>query len=587
MTGGQHPFGQLEVLPLVNVLLAEGVQQVIITTDDVAKYRLHDVPSGVKVWGRSRVVEAQEVLSFVDGCTVLVHDQRCAAEKRRDRKRGRLDTPDFRVVINERVCEGCGDCGDKSNCLSVQPVETPFGRKTRIDQDSCNFDLSCLQGDCPSFMKVPAKPRRASATNRPRFPEVPSIIPSPPAVAPHDVTVRLAGIGGTGVVTASQIIGTAAMLQGLHVRGLDQTGLSQKAGPVVSDLRLSVDEPRPSNRATARSVDVLLAFDQLVAGADATVRTLDPGRTTVVLNTASVPTGAMVVHPDRPYPADEVRSRITNGARSQLDVDASRLVSQLLGDESTVNVFMIGVAVQAGLVALDPELVEQAIELNGVAVTKNLSAFRWGRAWRCEPDVVAFTADPTVYTPEAPLVDRLAADLGAYQDRHYAERFREVVARVEARGHAELTEAVATNLHRLMAYKDEYEVARLLLADAPKGARYLLHPPLLRSLGMRDKIELGSWSRPAFRVLRAMRRVRGTPFDVFGWAHVRRVERAMVPEYIDAVDVVLDHLGDDNIGEAVAIASLADRVRGYEDLKLERATAFRDELAARLERFSR
>ncbi len=587
MTGGQDPFGQLDVLPLVKVLLAEGVRQVIITTDDLSRYRLHEVPAGVTVWGRSRIVEAQEVLSFVDGCTVLVHDQRCAAEKRRDRKRGRLDTPDFRVVINERVCEGCGDCGDKSNCLSVQPVDTPFGRKTRIDQGSCNFDLSCLQGDCPSFMKVPVSSRRPSATERSALPEVPTIIPAPPTVGPHDLTVRLSGIGGTGVVTASQIIGTAAMLQGYHVRGLDQTGLSQKAGPVVSDLRLSTEAPRPSNKATAGSVDVLLAFDQLVAGADATLRTLDPQRTIVVVNTAAVPTGAMVVHPDRPYPVDELRTRIGDGSRAQLTVDASRLVTRLLGDESTVNVFMIGVAVQAGLVPLEPAVVEQAIELNGVAVSKNLAAFRWGRSWRCEPEVVEHTADPTVFTMEAPLVERLADDLAAYQHQRYADRFREVVERVDAAGHPELTEAVATNLHRLMAYKDEYEVARLLLDHAPKGARFLLHPPVLRSLGMRGKIELGSWSRPAFRVLRTMRRLRGTPFDVFGWAHVRRVERAMVPEYVDAVDVLLTGLTDDHVAEAVAIASLPDRVRGYEDLKLERAEAYRDELAARLARFTR
>ncbi len=591
MTGGQNPFGQLDVLPLVRVLLAEGVQQVIITTDDVAKYRLHDVPAGVKVWGRSRIIEAQEVLSFVDGCTVLVHDQRCAAEQRRDRKRGRLDTPDFRVVINERVCEGCGDCGDKSNCLSVQPVDTPFGRKTRIDQASCNFDLSCLQGDCPSFMKVPVNTRRGASPAVRTLPEVPTIIPDPPAGSLNELTVRLSGIGGTGVVTASQIIGTAAMLQGFHVRGLDQTGLSQKAGPVVCDLRLSRSEPRPSNKATAGSVDLLLAFDQMVAGADATVHTLDPQRTTVVVNTAAVPTGAMVVHPDRPYPSDELRARLEGGAREQVAVDASRLVALLLGDESTVNVFMIGVAVQAGLLPLHPGVVEQAIELNGVAVSKNVAAFRWGRAWSCEPEVVQHTAAPTVQTQEVPLVERLAADLTGYQSDRTAARFREVVERVDAVGHPDLTEAVARNLHRLMAYKDEYEVARLLLADAPKGATFMLHPPVMRSLGMRSKIELGGWFRPILRLLRSMRRLRGTPFDVFGWAHVRRVERAMIPEYVEAVDVLLAHLAadtiTDTIAEAIAIASLPDRVRGYERLKLERAQAYREELAVRLGHFSR
>ena len=208
MTGGQDPFGQLEVLPLVRVLLAEGVRQVIVTTDDLSKYRAHDVPAGVKVWGRSRIIEAQEVLAAVPGCTVLIHDQRCAAEKRRDRKRGRTATPNFRVVINERVCEGCGDCGDKSNCLSVQPVDTPFGRKTRIDQGSCNFDLSCMEGDCPSFMKVPIDAAAASPRERP---QPPAHIPAPTvaAVTASECTIRLSGIGGTGVVTTAQILGTA------------------------------------------------------------------------------------------------------------------------------------------------------------------------------------------------------------------------------------------------------------------------------------------------------------------------------------------------------------------------------------------
>jgi indolepyruvate ferredoxin oxidoreductase len=582
MTGGQSPFGQLDVLSLTRVLQAEGVEQIIVTTDDVSRYRLHDLPQGVKVWGRSRIVEAQEALSFVPGCTVLIHDQRCAAEKRRDRTRGRIDTPDFHVVINERVCEGCGDCGDISNCLSVQPVDTAFGRKTRIDQGSCNLDLSCLQGDCPSFMKVPRS--KGPAPDRPVL-DAPSVIPAPPLPFVDELTVRLSGIGGTGVVTTSQIIGTAAMLQGFHVRGLDQTGLSQKAGPVVSDLRLSRTIPHPSNRATAGSVDLLLAFDQLAAGNDATIRTLDPARTTVIANTAAVPTGAMVVHPERAYPTAELAERIDASALVQHRVDASGLVRSLLGDETTVNVFITGVAVQLGHLPLVPDIVERAIELNGVAVAKNVAAFRWGRAWACEPDAVARVVDPAAPTDDAPLVTRLAGDLRAYQNAAYAARFMAVVERVQVAGHPALTEAVARNLHKLMAYKDEYEVARLLLATAPTGATFLLHPPILRSMGMKRKLELGPWSRHAFRILRAMRRIRGTAIDVFGWADVRCVEREMIPEYVEAVDAMLAHLTADNLAEAIAIAQLPDRVRGYEHLKLERAEAYRDELAARLRAF--
>lgn len=590
MTGGQDPFGQLDVLPLVRVLLAEGVRQVIITTDDLSKYRAHDLPAGVKVWGRSRIIEAQEVLAAVPGCTVLVHDQRCAAEKRRDRKRGRSETPDFRVVINERVCEGCGDCGDKSNCLSVQPVETPFGRKTRIDQASCNFDLSCMEGDCPSFMKVPM----TSATHAPKVaaarPVPPGDLPEPHPTALDELTIRLSGIGGTGVVTTAQILGTAAMLQGLHVRGLDQTGLSQKAGPVVSDLRLSRFEPHPSNRATAGSVDVLLAFDQLVAGTDATVRTLDRSRTALVANTATVPTGSMVLHPSRRYPADELGVRLDGSTRSHVRVDATRLANELLGDDSTVNVFIAGVAVQSGLVPIAPALVEKAIELNGVAVAKNVAAFRWGRAWTADPTGVERVAAPTGSDgthDDRPLIVRLAADLKSYQSDRTSRRFLSVIEQVMTAEQPALTEAVATHLHKLMAYKDEYEVARLLLAGAPRGARFLLHPPMLRAMGMRRKIEMGPWSRPLFVVLRSMRRLRGTPFDVFGWAGVRRLERDMIGEYVAAVATLLAHLRADNIDEAVAIASLPDSVRGYEHLKLERAAAYRQELRTRLEAFTR
>ncbi len=300
MTGGQDPFGQLDVISLVKVLQAEGVQHIIVTTDDLSRYKAADMPPGLKVWGRTRLIEAQEVLSMIPGTTVLIHDQRCAAEKRRDRKRNKIEQPKFKVVINERVCEGCGDCGDKSNCLSVQPTDTAFGRKTRIDQGSCNFDLSCLEGDCPAFMTVVPGKGRGSPTRR--LPTVPVQLPVPPRNDDQECTIRMSGIGGTGVVTTSQILGTAAMLQGFHVRGLDQTGLSQKAGPVVSDVRISRVAPHPSNKATEGSVDVLIAFDQLVAGIDSTMRSTSTDRTVVVANTATVPTGSMVIHPGSGVP---------------------------------------------------------------------------------------------------------------------------------------------------------------------------------------------------------------------------------------------------------------------------------------------
>ncbi len=619
MTGGQDPNGQLSVVDLCRVLLAEGVQRIIVTPDELHRYRMLDMPAGVKVWGRTRLLEAQDLLAREPGCTVLIHDQRCAAEKRRDRKRGLIETPSFRVVINERVCEGCGDCGDKSNCLSVQPVDTIWGRKTRIDQDSCNFDFTCMEGDCPAFMKVEPSARarrrggraRATAGDPPAVPAPPPTATAGDAGVGDDITIRMAGIGGTGVVTVAQVLGTAAMLQGWHVRGLDQTGLSQKAGPVVSDLRLTRQAPSASNKAHSNSVDVLLAFDQLVAGADSTMRTLAGGRTVAVLNTAAVPTGGMVTHPNRPFPQAEVSERLDGVLARATRVDAQRIVRRLFGNDTTANVFQLGVAVQAGLVPVTPEYVERAIRLNGTAVATNLAAFAWGRAWVHDPTLLgeaaaedtpgmAHTADTAGVTEgPAELRERLHADLVAYQSPRYARRFDAVVDRVEALGHTELTTAVAVHLHKLMAYKDEYEVARLLLATtrdqaaaiAGPGAKvtWVLHPPMLRAIGFGRKIEFRGWTRPAFVALRALRRLRGTPFDVFGWARVRRVERALVGEYVAAVDSLLAGLAAAapaaRVAEAVAIASLPDRVRGYEHLKLERAGVYRDELARRLAAF--
>ncbi|MGE0141205.1 MAG: indolepyruvate ferredoxin oxidoreductase family protein, partial [Ilumatobacteraceae bacterium] len=379
MTGGQDPNGQLEVADLVRVFLAEGVRRVIVTTDDLDRYRSVAMPPAVDVWDRSRLLEAQRVLREVPGTTVLIHDQRCAAELRRDRKRRRITPPSFRVVIAERVCEGCGDCGEVSNCLSVQPVDTAYGRKTRIDQATCNLDASCVRGDCPSFLTVTPRPERArraerSGTVRADVAALPdshvsdSEMPDPEVIVSTDeCTIRLSGIGGTGVVTVSQILGTAAMLDGFQVRGLDQTGLSQKAGPVVSDVRLSTTRPHPSNRATVGSVDTLLAFDLLVAASDAHIAGSASDRTIAVASSSPVATGAMVVHPELAYPHDEAVHRLRSSCRSLVTVDALGVTTSELGDAATANVYVLGVAVQRGAVPVAPARIEEAIRLNGVS----------------------------------------------------------------------------------------------------------------------------------------------------------------------------------------------------------------------------
>jgi len=614
MTGGQLPCGQLDVPALASVFLTEGVRRVLITTDDPGRYRGVTLPIGVDVWSRSKIVDAQHALAEVPGTTVLIHDQRCAAELRRDRKRGRVEQPNWKLVIDQRVCEGCGDCGAVSNCLSVQPIDTPFGRKTKIDQASCNLDASCLDGDCPSFMTVrpsvrttrAARRTRAGKLNETSKPSKPgrarpgsgrvidvTLLPAPMvSVDSDDCTIRLSGIGGTGVVTVSQILGTAAMLDGFQVRGLDQTGLSQKAGPVVSDVRLSRGDPRASNRASTGSVDALIAFDLLVAASDMHVAGASPERTRVVASSSAVGTGSMVVDPGTPFPRREALDRLRASSRSVATVDAIAATTAALGDPAMANVYLLGVAVQQGLVPVTPEHIEEAIILNGVAVDQNIVAFRTGRvdahAGPVGSGAPTDASTPTVEPLDA-LIDRLADDLRDYQSSRYADRYRQVLDRAASCSDDALSRSVAVHLHQLMAYKDEYEVARLLLLPSSRaaaeavggpGARvhWHLHPPVLRALGLQRKLRLGRWATPMFRALRAGRRLRGTPFDLFGMAKLRRIERSLVTEYVAVVDQLVAGYSTARAADAVAIASLPDLIRGYEHLKLRRVEQYHTEL---------
>jgi indolepyruvate ferredoxin oxidoreductase len=659
MTGGQHAEGSVDVATLAQLLLLEGVKRVVITTDEPKKYargslraraqKRQALPKGVDMRDRTDIVAVQQELAQVRGVTVLIHDQACAAEKRRLRKRGSVPTPAARVVINERVCEGCGDCGDVSNCLSVQPVDTPYGRKTRIHQTSCNLDYSCIKGDCPSFATVtPAANKTSQPVTRSTLAAVDvhvdvhvdvQDLPAPKLlVSADDCTIRMPGIGGTGVVTVSQVVATAALLEGKSARGLDQTGLSQKAGPVVSDIRIAT-VAHHSNKATDGSIDCYLAFDLLVAASDANLAGCSPERTVVVGSTSPTPTGAMVTHPEIGYPATaELQARINEATRvgDGTWVDAAGLTEDLFGDATTLNIFLLGVGQQAGAVPLQANKIEEAIGLNGVAVERNIAAFRWGRRWVADPHSVrrAATEAAAARHPVAvhgqrqqdqlslppaladaiallpvgdavrALIGQRSADLVDFQSEKYATRYLDVVARVAvasarcAAGSDRLTEAVARNLAKLMAYKDEYEVARLLVSPQAQidaeavggpGAKVVwhLHPPILRSLGMKSKLKLGPWARPAIAGLAAGKRLRGTPLDPFGYASVRRLERAMVTEYIDAVRALSELLDTTRFDAAVAIAELPDQVRGYEGLKERRAAAYRSELAQRLADYRR
>ncbi|MBW1882006.1 MAG: indolepyruvate ferredoxin oxidoreductase family protein [Deltaproteobacteria bacterium] len=642
MTGGQDPQAQLGVPAIVRNLLNQGVARVLITTDDVGKYRDVELPEGVEVWSRVRLIEAQEALARVAGTSVLIHDQGCAAEARRARKRGTLPKPSQRILINHRICEGCGDCGQISNCLSVQPVETVFGRKTEIDQTTCNFDYSCLEGDCPSFMSVTrrgsglrsrwldgwrgGRQTESAETGPPNFPEPPTQLPSPCRIVPDDeFAMRITGIGGTGVVTVAQVVGTAAMLDGYHVRGLDQIGLSQKAGPVVSDLRFSRTQPTATNRLGEAQADLLLAFDQLVAASEKGLRTADPEKTAVVGSTTATPTGEMITHLDIELPTPEALSkRIAGRTRTQAQfwADAAATTRDLFGDTTSANIFVIGMAVQAGCLPIDASKIEAAITLNGVSIDVNLAAFRWGRAQVVVPERVEAArkqrqpvairraasgglelATGLVERIEAlgfdaareATVSRFADELVKWGSESDARAYLDVLERVTAAeegvqpGRRRLAFCVAANLYKLMAFKDEYEVARLMtepegfsaateLAAGRDRIAWKLQPPLLRRFGLSRKITIGAWATPAIRLLARAKFLRGTPFDPFGRAGIRRLERALPGEYIDALDRTLGLLGVENFEAVLALAALPNRVRGYEALKLERAASYREEL---------
>ncbi|WP_424531345.1 indolepyruvate ferredoxin oxidoreductase family protein [Sphaerisporangium viridialbum] len=615
MTGGQQAVGALSVDRLASLLLIEGVAKVIVTTDAPERLRGAAFPKGVEVRHRDELLRSQEELAATAGVTVLIHDQECAAEKRRKRRRGKQPTPATRVVINERLCEGCGDCGAKSNCLSVQPVPTEFGRKTRIHQSSCNVDYSCLSGDCPSFLTVAPTGRK----HHTRAADLPGdALPEPGGREAHgDFAVRITGVGGTGVVTVAQILATAAVIDGRHVRGLDQTGLAQKGGAVVSDLRVTSAPVERAPKLATAECDLYLACDSLVAADPAHLEAASPERTVAVVSTTEVPTGRMIVDTSVSFPRQSsIRAAIETAVSSAFYLDARGLAEALFDDGQFANILQLGAAYQAGAIPMPASCVERAIELNGVAVEANKQAFRRGRQAVADPDSLqAALAPPTAPaaspaprpdaaarrvraivkaepgTELARLLDIRVPDLVDYQDDRYATAYAEFVERVRERegGPTAVTEAVARNLHKLMAYKDEYEVARLSLdaslspaIEAEYGAgstySYNLHPPVFRALGMKRKIRLGRWFRPAFRVLRATRGVRGTRLDLFGYAGVRRVERELVGEYRDVVLQALSAVPADHPA-LLRLADLPDMVRGYEDIKLANVAAYRREQA--------
>jgi len=614
MTGGQDVFGGKSVAAIVRELLAEGVRRIVVTTDDPERYRGIELGERTAVRHRDDLLAIEQDLARESGVTVLINDQQCAAEKRRLRKRGRLARPPRHVLINERVCEGCGDCGVKSNCLSVEPVPTEFGRKTRINQTSCNQDYSCLLGDCPSFMTLEGElPEvRAAAVADP-----PVDLPDPVPCVPSDhFSVFMAGIGGTGVVTTNQVLGMAAALAGCTVRGIDQIGSSQKAGPVVSHLHIARAPEEGAARLMAGQADLLLAFDMLTAAQPQHLGIAAASRTILVGNLDMVPTGATVTDVRRAVPEPEVlRSRLAAATRAPAHfIPALTLARRVLGNEAAANMLLVGAAFQAGAIPLPRAAIEQAIRMNGVAVDANLRAFHWGRIAVHAPALVTQTLQPaSVPTPATTLPPALStplaalaldpqmearvalrlAELTAFQDSALAARYLARLGAVAGISRDPgLIEAVALNLYKLMAVKDEYEVARLIVADFDRndgyaGARlhWHLHPTFLRALGIRHKVRLGRWFIPLARLLARLKILRGTRFDLFGATRARRADRALLLSYEAMLRDLLARPLPADLAPVRALAALPDMVRGYEEVRLGTIDAYHaacERLLARL-----
>ncbi len=621
MTGGQDAAGIAPVPDLTRLLEAEGVKRIAVVSDDPDQYRDNArFAPGTKVAHRDEMDRIQRELREVEGTTVIIYDQGCAAELRRARKRGKVATPTTRVVINEAVCDGCGHCGQISNCMSVHPVQTPLGRKTRIHQESCNLDMSCVDGECPAFITVEVGNGPTAEGPLPQL-DLPKV---PDAHVPASGNVLTVGIGGTGVVTVNQMLATAARLDGKQVTSLDQIGLAQKGGPVVSHLQIGEQLPETASRIGEGSADAYLVFDVVAGVAAANLARTAAERTTAVVSTSRVPTGDMVSDIEQEaFPGiDAFRRRIDASTRAGANawVDAEGIARALFRSQPAANLLLLGVAYQRGLIPVSAAAIERAIELNGVAVDVNRRAFDTGRAWAI--DAAPFTGlvpAAEVATPPAPtpsiqkMIDRIGPgdpmlrdtlawrlpELVAFGGDGWAERYTDTVARVRAAettlsDETHLTTAVATHLCSFMTYKDEYEVARLhsdasVIADiearfgTDAKITYRLKPPTLTSLGYDKKIAIGRRTGAlTFGALRRLRGLRGTVFDPFGRTAERKMERELIAEYEELVAELLTGLTPDTLAEAVRIAELADRVRGYGHVKLDNVAAYRSDVQVAL-----
>ncbi|MDP6706993.1 MAG: indolepyruvate ferredoxin oxidoreductase family protein, partial [Alphaproteobacteria bacterium] len=600
MTGGQPHDGPLSPWQISQQVHHEGVARVVVVTDEPDKYPVGtDWAPGVTVHHRDELDRVQRQLRETPGVTVLIYDQTCAAEKRRRRRRGTFPDPDRRVFINDLVCEGCGDCSVMSNCVSVEPLETEWGRKRQINQSACNKDFSCLKGFCPSFVTVKgAALRKAESREDDGLAAAAAGLPEP---APEEIdkpyNIIVTGIGGTGVITIGQLLGMAAHLEGKGASVLDFTGLAQKNGEVLSHIRVAPDpDDIHSPRVADGNLDLLLGCDLVTAAGTEAMKTVERGQTHAIVNSHLSPTAAFTLNPDMDFQGKRLQEIVREGAGDNLSefVAASELATALAGDAIATNVFMLGYAYQRGTIPIAGEALLKAIELNGVAVEANKRTFGLGRLAAHDITVVeraagpAATAKPDVAEDLEAIIEKRAAYLTEYQDAAYATRYLGHVRRVaaaeaeRAKGRSGLTEAVARYLFKLMAYKDEYEVARLYTSgdfeaalrrqfDGELKLSFHLAPPLLSrpdpETGEIAKREYGPWIIPVLKWLAKMRRLRGTAWDPFGRTAERRQERQLIVDYEAMLDEILASLDTENHALAVEIARLPAEIRGFGHVK--------------------
>jgi len=603
MTGGQAAEGKPTPAKISHQLYGEGIKRIAIVTDEPEKYGLNaNFAQGTSINHRRDIDQVQKELRNWPGVSAMIYDQTCATEKRRRRKRGLMEDPDKRSFINDLVCEGCGDCSKTSNCISIEPLETTLGRKRKVNQSTCNKDFTCVEGFCPSFVTVEgATPKKRKANTKSDLPiKIFNKIPQPKEInidKPYDIIVT--GIGGTGVVTIGALIGMASHMENKGVSVLDQVGVAQKGGAVLSHIRIA------SSPENIHSVKVRKMGANLVLGCDMVVVTTSPVRelmnlknTHSIINDHETPVAGFVLDPDHSFGGKRIRQIIEKSSKATNFINSIKLATAMFGDSIASNMFITGYALQKGFIPVKPESMEEAIKLNNIAVEMNLSAFRWGRMAAYDMEFVEKQALPFLtnieidhdsYNLDNVIQDRVNI-LTNYQNLNYAKKYKKIVNKVIKveknieKNNEELSKSVAKYLFKLMAYKDEYEVARLYsdgqfkeklnnAFDGKLKIKFHLAPPLFApkdiNTGKPRKITLGSWMMPVFSILSKFKFLRGSIFDPFGKTKERKMERYLIEQYLNDIDKILQEINKDNLSLAIQITSIPEIIRGYGHIKEE------------------